>query len=220
VTDPFRLNRLIEGYVDELRKAAPIAEGTVVTVEGSFASVDKGNGPVQGFAVLPQLVLHPGDPVLFIDQAGLKVVLAATQRNALGLRSGAWTPELRTSTPGNLTAAYSEQSGSWRRIGDVVLWSARVTTSTWTHTTASGAVQLAGLPFTVAEPDAEAVCAMSGWTKASYTQLAGVARAGGNHVEIHATGSGQALATLAAGDLPTGGTVNLRAAGAYYTAEA
>lgn len=61
---------------------------------------------------------------------------------------GTFTPTITFSTPGDLNVVYSNQTGLYTKIGRVVHWSAGITTTTFTHTTASGGLQIAGLPFT------------------------------------------------------------------------
>jgi hypothetical protein len=61
----------------------------------------------------------------------------------------AWTPTLSFATAGDLSVAYVTQTGFYLRIGNLVLYSFALT-ATPTYTTASGSVQIGGLPFTTA----------------------------------------------------------------------
>ena len=61
---------------------------------------------------------------------------------------GTWTPTLTTATPGDLSVAYSQRIGSYIQIGKLVIVWLNVATSTFTWTTASGILQITGLPFT------------------------------------------------------------------------
>ena len=60
---------------------------------------------------------------------------------------GSWTPTLTFSTPGNLSVTYTTQFGVYTKIGRLVHFELRVSASTFTHTTASGGLRIAGLPF-------------------------------------------------------------------------
>lgn len=61
--------------------------------------------------------------------------------------SAAWTPVLTFATPGDLSVAYTTQLGRYTRIGNMVTLSGSLLTSTFTHTTASGNLQITGTPF-------------------------------------------------------------------------
>lgn len=71
----------------------------------------------------------------------------------ISLNSGntSWTPVVSFSTPGDLSVSYVTQSAFYCRVGNVV--SAHfVLTCTPTFTTASGNLQISGLPFALAFP--------------------------------------------------------------------
>jgi hypothetical protein len=119
--------------------------------------------------------------------------------------TGSWTPVLTFATPGDLVVAYSTQSGSYTKIGSLYICSFVVGTSTFTHSTASGALRLTGLPATVSTSYRGSV-AWSGITKANYTQVTSVPT-GAGIIQFSASGSGQALNNVSAGDMPSGGAV-------------
>lgn len=60
---------------------------------------------------------------------------------------GTWTPSITFSTPGNLSVTYSNRVGTYTKIGDSVSLNLRIATSGFTHTTASGNLQVTGMPF-------------------------------------------------------------------------
>lgn len=60
---------------------------------------------------------------------------------------GTWTPTLTFVTAGNLVVAYTTRIGTYTKIGDLVNLMVDVFTSTFTHTTASGFLQITGVPF-------------------------------------------------------------------------
>jgi hypothetical protein len=77
------------------------------------------------------------------------VQIASANANTLDdYEEGTFTPTLTFGTPGNLNVVYSVRLGHYTKIGDMVAINARVTTSTFTHTTASGNTTISGLPFT------------------------------------------------------------------------
>jgi hypothetical protein len=120
-------------------------------------------------------------------------------------------------TPGNLAVTYSAQGCKYTKIGDAVLFVGRVATSTFTHTTASGNLNLTGFPFVSSSTYAGRIaCIMSGWTKASYTQLMAFTTGGATTGGIVASGSGQPMSNIAAADMPSGGTVDIRIGGVYF----
>lgn len=62
---------------------------------------------------------------------------------------GTWTPEIHFSTTdGNLSVAYAVQAGNYVKIGSLVHLCFMINTSTFTHTTANGNLQIKGVPFT------------------------------------------------------------------------
>lgn len=62
---------------------------------------------------------------------------------------GTWTPGLTFGTPGDLSVAYTTQVGRYRKYGKLLWIDFRIVTSTFTFTTASGAINVTGLPFTM-----------------------------------------------------------------------
>lgn len=62
---------------------------------------------------------------------------------------GTWTPSLTFATPGDLNVAYTTQVGRYRKYGRLLWVDFRIVTSNFTFTTASGALNIAGLPFTM-----------------------------------------------------------------------
>lgn len=58
----------------------------------------------------------------------------------------AWTPVVTFGTPGDLSVSYSTQTGKYTRIGNIVIITFTLT-FTPTFTTASGNLNITGLPF-------------------------------------------------------------------------
>ena len=141
-----------------------------------------------------------------------------------------WTPEITFDTPGNLSVAYSLQRGYYFVMETIVFVSFQITTSSFTHTTASGNLKITGLPFKVAGGSppldsylgaiAEAVAAAgayagggnvhwSGIIKASYTDMYLNPVVGQSYLTLIASGSAQTRTTVVVADTPTLGTVVL-----------
>lgn len=135
-------------------------------------------------------------------------------------QAGSWTPAIDFVTAGDLSVSYSTRVGTYVRKGRLVTVYFDITTSAFTHTTASGTFRITGLPFASASGQnyAGGDLAFQGITKASYSQFTPQANAGAATLNIQAAGSGQTLAALTASDVPTGGTVVLRGSATYETA--
>lgn len=131
---------------------------------------------------------------------------------------GTWTPVLTFATAGDLAVTYSEQVGTYVRVGNLVIATCNIATSAFTFTTASGALQVTGLPLTsknVTSDNHIGGFVWAGITKASYTQICALLVPNSTTVIFTASGSGVAATGVTAADMPTGGTVRLRFTLAY-----
>lgn len=128
---------------------------------------------------------------------------------------GTWTPVLTFATPGNLVVAYSLQSGSYTKIGRMVNLQFTIRTSTFTHTTASGSLQITGLPFTSGTLSIGSTN-WRGITKANFTDVSPRSDSASALLTMMISGSGQATTTVATGDMPTGGTVEFFGQVTFY----
>ncbi len=125
---------------------------------------------------------------------------------------GLWTPVLTFATPGNLNVVYSTQAGEWDLNDGVVRLFFGIVTSTFTHTSASGALNIIGNPFTSVDlpfNNCRGPLEWRGITKANYTHCMTGLAAGDSILTVRICGSGQANGNVAFGDTPTGGTVSL-----------
>lgn len=119
---------------------------------------------------------------------------------------GTWTPVLTFLTPGDLSVAYSVQAGKYTKVGREVFIKGSIRTSTFTHTTASGEVQITGLPFA----SSSLTMGSTNWrgiTKANYTDVSCRVNSSATLLNMQASGSAQTTAIVNAADMPTGGTV-------------
>ena len=148
--------------------------------------------------------------------AGGQVVFPATQNASSNVNTlddyeeGTWTPVLTFVTAGDLSVAYASRVGTYTKIGNIVSATVDISTSTFTHTTASGNLRVTGLPFTaktLTGYQAFGAGSVAGYTKAGYTAVAPRASSNTSFLDFLAQGTGVALAALSTGDMPTGGTV-------------
>lgn len=131
-----------------------------------------------------------------------------------------WTPTLTFATPGNLVAGYSLRVARHMRIGRLAIAGFQIRVTTFTHSSASGALRITGLPYTSYELtglELPGGCTWQGITKANYTDAAPYVPSNVSYVQFGISGSGQNVAVVAASDMPTGGTVNLAGLVAYFT---
>ena len=121
---------------------------------------------------------------------------------------GTWTPVLTFATLGNLSVTYSGQTGTYLKIGKTVIIWFNLTTSAFTHTTASGNCEVTGVPFTSGLGFAgRGALSWQGITKASYTDMCPSVVTATTLMRLAGMGSGQAVVNITAADMPTGGTV-------------
>lgn len=123
--------------------------------------------------------------------------------------SSTYTPTLTFATPGDLAVGYSVQQGFWTLIGNRCFVDCVITTSSFTHTTASGDLRIS-LPFTSANTANRFGIGELIWmgiTKAGYTDISASAGVNVNYMNFVAGGSGVGNLTVTAADMPTGGTL-------------
>ncbi len=122
-----------------------------------------------------------------------------------------FTPAFTFTTPGDVSITYSFRDARWTRYGNHVDVQIEMTTSGFTHTTASGNLTISALPAALTSSGARWMGTMqwNGITKANYTQFAPYMLSGGTSLTVSASGSAQALSTVAAADMPTGGSIIL-----------
>ena len=134
---------------------------------------------------------------------------------------GTWVPAITFATPGDLNVAYTQQTGWYVKIGRLVIVSFKILTSTFTHTTSSGALSITGLPFAASMPNntnATGALDVQGITKTNYTSFVGIIPTGGSTLAVNTGGSGQAQTGIASADMPSGGTVLLNSTICYTAA--
>ena len=130
-----------------------------------------------------------------------------------GVSVGVWTPVLTFNTPGDLSVSYNaaERKGYVFRFGELIFVFFQITTTAFTHTTASGQLQITGLPFTPSGSRglSNGNCSWRGITKAGYTDITPLINPDDPFFVLIASGSGQVVSQVVAADMPSGGTVEL-----------
>lgn len=178
-----------------------------LSTDGSTASASMSGktlvgGTYDGPAVTGTLTLTGGKiafPAVQIPDAGANVLD--------DYEEGTWTPTLTFGTPGNLTVAYSNRIGRYTKIGRSVNLTVSVTTSTWTHTTASGDFAVTGMPFASAATgtgiSAVAATLWNGVSSTTTIQLNLAVIAADTSMKCYATVTGAASVFLTATSFPT-----------------
>lgn len=183
--------------------AAVRADGTGgATVQGSLLIIDD-TGHVSSFG---GNIKFPGTQV------------ASADANTLDdYEEGTWTPVVTFATAGDLNVVYSSQSADYTKNGRDVRAHFLTALSTFTHTTASGALRITGVPFAVANAGISytVACFFSGITKAGYTQVNGTFQLNSSNLAFFASASAAAISAVVAADMPTGGAVTLAGGGTY-----
>lgn len=210
----------VKAAIDALIAAAP---GALDTLDELAAAL----GDDANFAATVTTALAGKQP-LDADLTAIAALVSAANKIAVATGAGTWTlldfsqaiatwtPVLTFATPGNLSVGYAQQTGWVLKIGTLRIAQFSIVTNSFSHTTAAGNLNVTGLSEASASGYVlVGTCAWAGITKAGYTHVAPVLVASSSTIRFDAFGSGQALATVAFGDVPTGGTVVLRGLIAY-----
>jgi hypothetical protein len=131
---------------------------------------------------------------------------------ALTQSSGIFTPNVSFDTPGDLAVAYTVQSGRYVKTGSRVDITVVIVTSSFTHSTASGALKIIGLPYTstaVGGNLAMGSIIFGGYNSATHPILVPMVNAAKNYIEFRSNGPGVAVANPVASAFPSGGVLVL-----------
>lgn len=135
--------------------------------------------------------------------------------------AGTFTPAFTFATPGNLSNAYTVQSGWYSRIGQLVYVVVRMQVVP-TFTTASGNMQVTGLPYPAdANIPFQFLTAQLSSTGIAYptgTQAVAALSGGASLFNFNTQGSSAAAGTVAAANVTSGvSTAGLHISGVYLT---
>jgi hypothetical protein len=181
-------------------------------------------GTITGAILNGAVVLLNATP---FDLTGGQIKFPATQNASADANTmddyeeGFWTPVLTFLTPGNLSVVYASggQDGSYTKIGRLINLFFTISTTTFTHTTASGNLSITGLPFNPATlAGGNGMSGATSWqgiTKAGYTDMIFIPTSAG--IISFISGSGVTSIQVSAADMPTGGTVKFFCCMTYFT---
>lgn len=131
-------------------------------------------------------------------------------------KEGTFVPVLTCATVGDLAVTYTSQAGTFTKIGRQVTVSFQLVTSSFTHTTASGVVSITGLPYESGSSFLSTGAVIwAGITRASTSQITAQVPSGASTVGFQTSNSGSSVANIVITDMPTGGTIALRATITY-----
>ncbi len=124
-----------------------------------------------------------------------------------------WTPALSFATMGDASIVHSVAAGSGIKIGSKVEAWFNIATSTNTHTTASGNLQITGLPFAGGASAGGYWRGLVRWSGITLvggqTQVNATLGSGSSIITFGASGSGVASGSETAADVTSGGTLTL-----------
>ena len=149
---------------------------------------------------------------VWVNDENIIVVYDGANWITVTATSGTWTPTLGFATPGDESVILSTTFGSWSRIGDLMMAMFNLVTSTFTHTTASGNIEIGGLPIAsanLADQSARGILSWQGITKVSYSQINLVLAPNASLMTLEGVGSAQAISPIDEGDMPSAGSVVL-----------
>jgi hypothetical protein len=198
-----------QGFVAEVHGVSIYNKDTAsvtVTVKTTDGSTDR---------IVCKATLATTETLIYTKEGQWYVMTAdgAFKNDSITYAEGNWTPVLTFATPGDLSVTYSAQLGSYTKIGRLVHLTCDLATSAFTHTTASGSLNITGSPYTsMASPAVtpRGDLAWQGITKANYTHAHFAMASNSSTILVQMSGSGQTIASVGTGDMPTGGSVVLR----------
>ena len=152
-------------------------------------------------------------PLTHTDNAAHRKLLAQAANN----ETTTWTPAITFATAGDLSVAYTTQTGHYTEQGESFTLTFDIVTSSFTHTTASGNLRITGMPADKL-PINIGIGAVEygGITRATHPQVTVRTDAGADYLRLAGSGSGVAVTAVSASHMPTGGSVVLRGTITYF----
>lgn len=130
--------------------------------------------------------------------------------NKIGFTTGSWQPEFICETPGDLDIAYTVQSGNYTQLGNIIIASFTLVTSTFTHSTASGSIAITGFPVSSADTSAgrwTCPLAYQGIGASDHVYVFGYMEEDSTTMLIKQAGPGESIEDIDITDLPSAGAV-------------
>ena len=132
---------------------------------------------------------------------------------------GTWTPALTFVTPGDLAAGSVTAWGEWILRDGWVTVNFSYVANTWTHTTASGALRVSGIPFTAKTVSGAtwvgSIGSVTGITKAGYGHYGLIILSGGTTFNPQASGSGLGASGIQASEFASGSAKSMTGSISY-----
>ena len=165
---------------------------------------------------------NPDVPLTHADPAEHRRLLAI-KANSVGVEIGKVTPTATFATVGDVSPSYTTQSGDYWRYGILMHFSFYILV-TLTFSTASGALQIGGLPYEcdsggISHSFPVRLVATNITFPSGYTQAIGYIGAGNSYANIFLTGSTKAGADLSASDITSGTSIGIYGTGLYPIAQ-
>jgi hypothetical protein len=127
---------------------------------------------------------------------------------------GTWTPTFTFVTPGDFAATYSQQIGSYTRIGNRITVNCTITSTSFTFTTAAGQLRILGLPFTseaTTGNQSHGALATTGVTYTlGYTMVISIVSPNTAFIAFTQSGTAAALGPLTVANFVSGTNVTIR----------
>lgn len=141
----------------------------------------------------------------------------AQRANAIAYEQGEWTPTFDFATTGDLSNSYTSQAGYYFRIGPLVHFTFYMVV-TPTHTTAAGAMEIGGVPYTCsADYERYLYTIRVNGTAITWAHddVVGVITDNENWLEAQFQGTGATGAVMGAAHIGSGTSITLRGTGFY-----
>jgi hypothetical protein len=131
---------------------------------------------------------------------------AASNLKVRQYETGLWTPTLAPSSFGDLDIVYSVRAGHYVIIDHLIFLAFRITTTTFTHTTASGSLFITGIPLFPSAVDSSGTIApmYMNVTKAGKTSFNALLLANQNIQLVAGDNAGASISPIAIADCPSG----------------
>lgn len=186
-----------------------IGTGATVTGVTGTAPIVSSGGAAPAISIVPATGSVPGS-MSAADKAKLDSLVYAT---------GNWTPAISFVTPGNLAVSYTTQVGHYTQIGRKVSVDFEIVTSSFTWTTAAGALRITGLPLAAnsSVPEFTGLLSWAGIVTTGYTSLnATILSTDVNAIRFQASGNNVARVVVSAPSMPTGNSIVLVGSIEYF----
>lgn len=143
--------------------------------------------------------------------------VASSNANTLDdYEEGTWTPVVTFATPGNVSPTYAFRNGTYIKLGRAVFYVCSIYVTSLSHSTASGALKVTGLPFTEGAGHYTGSGGFTaGWTKTGSPTMAVRVPPNAAYLEVQSIVSGSIDSPTTVTEWPTGSVLSIEATGYY-----